>query len=125
MSNHPLSRLLQYAQSDKNRIIKASVLSVLNKIADLAPPALIGVAVDIVIKDSILAQWGIVDGFYQLVVLAVITIVVWGLESILSMLFNGSGEPWLRICNIGCVLTLIDTYSSWTWGGFATIKVVV
>ena len=90
MSNHPLSRLLQYAQSDKNRIIKASVLSVLNKIADLAPPALIGVAVDIVIKkeDSILAQWGIVDGFYQLVVLAVITIVVWGLESIFEYAFQ-------------------------------------
>ena len=90
MSNHPLSRLLQYTQSDQNRVIKASVLSVLNKIADLAPPALIGVAVDIVIKkeDSILAQWGVVDGFYQLVLLAVITIVVWGLESIFEYAFQ-------------------------------------
>ena len=58
--------------------------------ADLAPPVLIGVAVDIVVQrqDSILATWGIVDEFQQLVVLAVATVAVWGLESIFEYLLH-------------------------------------
>ena len=57
MSESPFKRLLRYAEADRKRIYQASALSILNKIADLAPPALIGVAVDIVIKkeESVLA----------------------------------------------------------------------
>ncbi len=90
MSESPFKRLLRYAQADRKRIYQASALSILNKIADLAPPALIGVAVDIVIKkeDSLLAHWGIEDSFHQLVVLAVLTVLVWGAESIFEYAFQ-------------------------------------
>ena len=90
MSESPFKRLLRYAETDRKRIYQASILSILNKIADLAPPALIGVAVDIVIKkeDSVLAHWGIEDSFLQLVVLAVVTVLVWGAESIFEYAFQ-------------------------------------
>ena len=90
MSESPFRRLLRYAETDRARIYKASILSILNKIADLAPPALIGVAVDIVIKKeaSILAQWGVEDSFHQLVVLAILTVLVWGAESVFEYAFQ-------------------------------------
>lgn len=90
MSESPFKRLLRYAETDRKRIYQASILSILNKIADLAPPALIGVAVDIVIKkeDSVLAHWGIEDSFHQLVLLAVVTVLVWGAESIFEYAFQ-------------------------------------
>jgi ATP-binding cassette, subfamily B, bacterial len=86
----PFKRLLGYAAPYRARLWRASILSVLNKIADLAPPVLIGVAVDIVIKgkDSLLGSWGITDPFEQLVWLAVVTVVVWALESIFEYAFQ-------------------------------------
>lgn len=68
----------------------AIACSVLNKIFDLAPPALIGAAVDVVVKqeDSLLASWGIEGIKTQLVVLAVATVVIWGLESIFEYAFG-------------------------------------
>ncbi len=61
----------------------ASACSVLNKIFDLAPPALIGAAVDIVVQreDSFIARLGVVDVMDQLVALAAVTVFVWALES--------------------------------------------
>ncbi len=64
--------------------------SVLNKLFDLAPPALIGAAVDTVVEqeDSLLASWGVVDIKAQLVVLAVATVVIWGAESIFEYAYG-------------------------------------
>ena len=61
----------------------------LNRLFDLAPPLLIGVAVDIVIEqeNSILAQWGIEDVGMQLILLGVVTLIVWGFESIFEYLY--------------------------------------
>ena len=83
-----LSRLWDAIQPHQSSIIRASVFSILNKVADLAPPLLIGMAVDIVVKkeDSLLAQWGVVDPLIQLVVLAGLTVLVWGAESIFEFL---------------------------------------
>ena len=80
---HPLSRLFDYASEHRSRVWGAATCSVLNKIFDLAPPALIGAAVDIVVEreDSLMASFGISDVMNQLVVLAVVTVVLWGLES--------------------------------------------
>ena len=80
---HPFRRLWHYASGHRNRIWLASACSVLNKIFDLAPPVLIGVAVDIVVEreESMLAGFGLVDTFDQLVALAVVTVVLWALES--------------------------------------------
>lgn len=90
MSEPSFSRLLKIMEAERGRVWKASILSVLNKIADLAPPALIGVAVDVVDRkeDSILADIGIVDPFQQLVLLAVLTLLVWMLESIFEYAFQ-------------------------------------
>ena len=60
------------------------MFSVLNKIFDLAPPALIGAAVDIVIEreNSLIAKFGYSDGWTQLLILTFLTLVIWGLESL-------------------------------------------
>jgi ATP-binding cassette, subfamily B, bacterial len=82
--NHPLRRLLVYATPHRRRIWLASLCSVLNKIFDLGPPALIGAAVDVIVQqeNSFLASVGIVDVWDQLLLLSAITFVVWVLESV-------------------------------------------
>lgn len=80
----PLVRLWKYARSHRRRIVAASACSVLNRTFDLAPPFLIGMAVDIVVRreGSALAEWFGVEALTdQLVVLGVINAVIWVLES--------------------------------------------
>mgnify|MGYP005846717627 CR=1 FL=1 len=83
-SRHPLARLLGYARRHRRRVLLATLFSVLNKLFDLAPPALIGAAVDIVVQreDSFIASLGFPDVHDQLLVLALITLVIWVWESI-------------------------------------------
>ncbi len=83
-TQHQLKRLMSTMHIWRNRVRLASLCSVLNKIFDLAPPVLIGAAVDIVVKkeDSFIARLGVVDVMDQLVALAVVTVVIWALESI-------------------------------------------
>ncbi|MEO1636142.1 MAG: ABC transporter ATP-binding protein, partial [Cyanobacteria bacterium J06631_9] len=80
---HPFQRLLSYGRHYRGRAWLASLCSLLNNVFDLAPPALIGVAIDIVVdqQDSILARWGIVELRSQFIVLSVLTFLVWVLES--------------------------------------------
>lgn len=80
---HPFRRLLQYGRVYRSQIRLAATCSILNKLFDLAPPALIGAAVDIVVErqNSLIARLGITDVFQQLVALSVISAIVWGLES--------------------------------------------
>lgn len=82
-SSHPLLRLWHYTGPYRRRIRLAILCSVLNKLFDLAPPILIGVAVDVVVRqqDSILADFGFVDPGEQLLVLTVLTALIWGFES--------------------------------------------
>ncbi len=82
-SVHPFWRLLSYGQKYRSRAWLASLCSLLNTVFDLAPPALIGVAIDIVVdqQNSILAGWGIVDLRSQFIVLSALTFLVWVLES--------------------------------------------
>ena len=83
-SAHPLKRLLDYGHDYRRKIRLAVVCSVLNRLFDLAPPVLIGFAVDVVVKqqDSIIASWGIKDIFWQFLILSFLTVVIWVLESI-------------------------------------------
>ncbi|XGV97444.1 MAG: ABC transporter ATP-binding protein [Leptolyngbya sp. BL-A-14] len=80
---HPLKRLLDYGQRYHKHTTWAIVCSILNKVFDLAPSALIGTAVDIVVQqqNSILGRLGIHNLFTQLLVLSVLTFCIWGLES--------------------------------------------
>jgi ATP-binding cassette subfamily B protein len=69
----------------------AAAASVLNKTFDLAPPFLIGAAVDIVVlgEGSFFGAWlGITSPRDQLLVLAAVTVVVWVLESVFEYLFR-------------------------------------
>ena len=86
----PLLSLLNYSRVHRAKIYWAVTCSLLNKIFDLAPPALIGLAVDVVIKqqDSFLARWGIVAVESQLLVLTVISAVIWALESIFEYAYE-------------------------------------
>ena len=89
---HPLKRLWEYGGAYRGRVWTAASCSVLNKIFDLAPPALIGAAIDVVVEreESLLAHLGVIDVTHQLVVLAVLTVVIWGLESLFQYL-----QAWL------------------------------
>jgi len=82
-SIHPLWRLLRYGQKYGSIINQAIACSVLNKFFDLAPPVLIGWAVDILIEKerSFLGRLGITDVVLQLVILSFVSAIIWGLES--------------------------------------------
>ena len=76
--------MLDFAAVYKVRVAKATLYSVLGKIFDIAPPVLIGVAVDIVVQrqDSLLGRLGIRDLNDQLIVLGVLTLLIWIFESL-------------------------------------------
>ena len=63
---------------------------VLNKIWDLAPPVLIGMAIDVVATQeaSFLAGFGYTDPWVQLQVLAAITVAIWVLESLFQYFYG-------------------------------------
>jgi len=86
---HPLIRLLRYARRHQRQLIQATAYSILNRLFDLAPPLLIGAAVDIVVsqQNSFVAQLGISNVITQLWALAAITVIVWVLESIFEYAF--------------------------------------
>ncbi|KAB8321313.1 ABC transporter ATP-binding protein [Tolypothrix campylonemoides VB511288] len=83
-STHPLLRLFDYGHQYRKQIWQATICSILNKLFDLAPPALIGIAVDVVVKqqDSIIAQLGVKDIFWQFFILSFLTVIIWILESV-------------------------------------------
>lgn len=85
----PLRSILKRSDAPKGKIRLAILCSILNKIWDLAPPLLIGVAVDVVVQkeDSLLGDWGVIDPWNQLIVLAVATFVIWGLESLFEYFY--------------------------------------
>ncbi|MDJ0713351.1 MAG: ABC transporter ATP-binding protein [Prochloraceae cyanobacterium] len=87
---HPLARLFKYGSKYRVLIWQAITCSILNKIFDLAPPALIGAAVDVVVKkqDSIIANLGITDIFAQLAFLCFLSLIIWGLESIFQYAYQ-------------------------------------
>jgi ATP-binding cassette, subfamily B, bacterial len=80
----PLQRLLRYSRGYQGRIWLASLCSVLNKGFDLAPPYLIGMAVDVVVRrqNSWIAALGVTDLTGQLLILSLLTLVIWSLESL-------------------------------------------
>lgn len=86
----PLQRLVSYTKGESSQIKRASLYSFLNKLFDLAPPILIGMAVDIVVKgeDSLLGSWGISSTMTQLSVVAFLTLIIWGAESLFEYLFQ-------------------------------------
>ena len=86
----PFRRLLQHMRSHRGTLRLAAFCSVTNKIWDLAPPLLIGLAVDVVVmqQDSFIASYGLVDPWHQLVLLSVLTFVIWGMESLFEYFYG-------------------------------------
>lgn len=87
---HPLKRLFSYTRSYRRDVVIASIYSVLNKFFDILPEILIGIAVDVVVnqKASFLAKAGIADPKDQLMLLALITVVIWVMESLFEYLYE-------------------------------------
>ena len=88
-SPSPLQRLLRTLQPHRRLVWLAASCSVLNKLFDLAPPVLIGLAVDVVVQqnDSWLAALGVVTVPGQLGVLAVLSFLIWSAESLFEYLY--------------------------------------
>lgn len=87
---HPFLRLLRYGRVHRPQIWQASTYSVLNTIFDLAPPYLIGIAVDVVVNEenSLIARVGVTSIVGQLTILSLLTLFIWGLESLFDYLYN-------------------------------------
>ena len=85
---YPSKRLFDYGQKYKRQLWLAVGASVLNKLFDLAPPGLIGVAVNIAIRqeDSIIAQLGVEEIVWQFLILSLLTVIIWVLESLFHAL---------------------------------------
>jgi len=87
---HPIRRLWSYARGHRRSIVLAATSSVLNRIVDLAPPALIGGAVDVIVsqENSLLAGFGFPEVRTQLLILAGLTILLFALESVFQYAYQ-------------------------------------
>jgi len=85
----PLQRLLHTLKPHRRLVWLAAGCSVLNKLFDLAPPVLIGLAVDVVVRqdNAWLAAFGVVTVPGQLGVLAVLSFLIWSAESLFEYLY--------------------------------------
>lgn len=83
-----LKELISYSKNYKWHYIGGTVFSFLNKFFDVAPEILIGIAIDVVVskKESFVAQFGFVNPFEQLQVLAALTMLIWICESLFEYL---------------------------------------
>ena len=95
-SMQPLRRLFGYASRYRSDVAVATAYSILNKIFDVLPEILIGVAVDVVVnrKASFVARLGIADPKDQLILLALITVAIWIGESLFEYLYE---LKWRRL----------------------------
>lgn len=85
---HPLFKFFFMKKKDQRAIAKASLYSFLNKVTDLAPPLLIGAAVDTVVKKESSFLGSVVgpDLMTQLYILGGMTVLIWSLESLFEFL---------------------------------------
>ena len=106
----PFKRLLKYMSSHRGTLRLASLCSITNKIWDLAPPLLIGLAVDVVVlkEDSYLASFGLTDPWHQLVFISVLTFAIWGLESLFEYFY---GVLWRNLAQTVQHELRLDTFN--------------
>jgi len=102
-----------YASSpnQKAKLIRGVVYSFLNKVFDLAPPVLIGIAIDIVVEgeESFIAQFGFIDKKQQLIILAFLTFCIWSLESLFDYV---AAVTWRNISQDIEHQLRMDTYTN-------------
>ncbi|WP_218314502.1 ABC transporter ATP-binding protein [Halomonas sp. 18071143] len=85
-----LVRLLRYAKGYRRRITAATICSIINKLFDIAPEILIGVAIDVVVnqENSFVARLGFETPHEQIAILAVLTFFIWAGESLFEYLYQ-------------------------------------
>ena len=85
-----LRRLLTTLRPHRRLVGLAAGCSVLNKLFDLAPPVLIGLAVDVVVQQDTawLTRFGVSTVPQQLGVLAVLSFLIWSAESLFEYLYG-------------------------------------
>src|SRR5690554_671622 len=85
-----LGRLLRYARGYRRRIIAATTCSIINKLFDIAPEILIGVAIDVVVnqEQSFVAGLGFETAQQQITALAILTFFIWAGESLFEYLLK-------------------------------------
>ena len=94
MISHPnksaLRRLIGSLNNYRLLILSAAACSVLNKIFDLAPPVLIGLSVDVVVREqnSWLGSLGFQSVPSQLGILTFLSFVIWSAESFFEYLYS-------------------------------------
>ena len=83
-------RFLKYAKPWRKNIIISSIYSIVNKLFDIAPEILIGIAVDLVVQrnDSIIAKLGFESIESQITFLAIATFFIWAFESLFQYLYS-------------------------------------
>ena len=97
-------------KSHRKTIRLASLCSITNKIWDLAPPLLIGLAVDVVVlkEESFLAGLGYTDPWNQLILLSILTFLIWGMESLFEYFY---GVLWRNLAQTVQHELRIDTFN--------------
>ena len=89
-NQNSILRLYFNLSKERNLLFFAVSSSILNRILDLAPPVIIGIAVDIVVKEesSWISNFGIKFVPNQLILLAIFSILIWSAESIFQYLYS-------------------------------------
>ena len=86
----PLLRLLLILRPHRRLVMLACFCSIVNKLLDLAPPVLIGLAVDVVVRQrqSWMAAFGLASVPQQLTGLALLSFLIWSGESLFEYLYG-------------------------------------
>ena len=85
MKQYSLMQLMRYLVPYKIKLFLAMLSSVLNKLCDIVPEILIGIAIDVIIhqKQSVVARFvGIENPYHQLYLVGGLTAALWILESV-------------------------------------------
>ena len=98
-NQNPIVRLYLNLRDERKLLFFAFLSSIINRILDLAPPVIIGLAVDIVVKEqnSWIGSFGIKDVPFQLLFLAFASGIVWSGESFFQYLYS---VLWRNIAQI-------------------------
>lgn len=87
---HPLVILFRLIRSERMRVVWATASSIINKIFDVMPEILIGIALDVVVRgeDSFVSQLGLTDPTDQLIALGIVTFLIWFGESLFEYIYQ-------------------------------------
>jgi ATP-binding cassette subfamily B protein len=112
-----LTRLLRYARGYRSRILAATVCSTINKLFDIAPEILIGIAIDVVVnrQESFVAGLGFTTANSQILVLAFLTLLIWVGESLFEYLYLILWRNLAQRLQADLRQDATNTFRSWTW----------